>query len=109
MSDEIRDRSSEDRRLEEALAEYLLAEELGRPPGRPTFLARYPELADRLRAFLDNKERLEGFAGARNQVTTGGEGILPQAAPATAACPASLGPAAVPGYEVLEELGRGGM
>src|SRR5262245_55648208 len=109
MSDEIRDPSSEELRLEEALAEYLQAEEQGQPPGREIFLARYPDLADRLRAFLDNKERLEGVAGARNQATTGAEVTLSPAVPATAALPASSGPATVPGYELLEELGRGGM
>jgi eukaryotic-like serine/threonine-protein kinase len=111
MSDEIRDPSSEERRLEEALAEYLLAEEQGRPPGRDTFLDHYPDLADRLRAFLDNKKRLEGIAGTRDLTTPppGGD-TNPTDAPQGGWTHAALRPGDLFGdYEILAELGQGGM
>src|SRR5258707_1289092 len=101
MSDATRDPSSEDQRLEEAIAAYLLEEEQGRRPDREAFLARYPDLGARLCAFLDNKERLERLAGAGDLATPAAEASSPPAVPSPAALPASSGPAAVPGYELL--------
>ena len=40
------------RRLEEAMAEYLMAADAGRPPEPESFLARYPDLRAELVQFL---------------------------------------------------------
>ena len=40
------------RRLEEAMAEYLIAADAGRPPEPESFLARYPDLRAELAGFL---------------------------------------------------------
>ena len=37
--------SERERRLEDAIAEYKIAVEAGRPPDRSRFLERYPDLA----------------------------------------------------------------
>ena len=40
------------RRLEEAMAEYLMAADAGRPPEPESFLARYPDLRAELVEFM---------------------------------------------------------
>jgi serine/threonine-protein kinase len=80
-------------RLDEAIAEYLEAVDAGRPLDRDEWLARHPDLADDLRAFLAHRE---GFIRAADVL----------AAPA----PSLLGTIRYFGdYELLEEIARGGM
>src|SRR6516165_8389896 len=45
-------------RLEELIAVFLEAVEAGRAPDRDAWLAQHPDLADELRAFLANNDRL---------------------------------------------------
>jgi WD40 repeat protein/tRNA A-37 threonylcarbamoyl transferase component Bud32 len=45
-----------ERRLDEAVAEYLLGSEAGRAPDPVQFLARYPDLAEELALFLDDRQ-----------------------------------------------------
>ena len=81
-------------RLEEALLEYELARERGKPLDQAEFLARYADLAGELGPLFDAVPQIERLA-----------------------CPLreSLGgrpPLALPsleGYEIIEEIGRGGM
>ncbi len=54
--------SDRERRLDEAIAAYLAAEDAGDPPGRDDFLARDPELVDGLRAFFREHDRLGRLA-----------------------------------------------
>ncbi len=49
------------RRLEEAIAEYLIAADAGRPPESEAFLARYPDLRDELAGFLADRSLLAGL------------------------------------------------
>src|SRR6516225_3987394 len=65
--------ASEDRqrRLEEAMAEYLMAADAGRPPEFESFLARYPDLRAELAVFLADLSVLAGLV----------EPLLPAAAP----------------------------
>jgi hypothetical protein len=58
------------RRLEEAMAEYLIAADAGRPPEAESFLARYPDLRVELAEFLANLSALAGL----------GEPLLPAVA-----------------------------
>jgi serine/threonine-protein kinase len=103
-----------DRRVDEAIAEYLAAEDLGLSIDRGDFLARHPDIADELSAFLDDHAgvaRLAGrLPGARSQKdrtidlhgsdhAAKGEGETAPASPAR--CFGS--------YELLGEIARGGM
>jgi WD40 repeat protein/serine/threonine protein kinase len=49
------------RRLEEAMAEYLIAADAGRPPESESFLARYPDLRAELVEFLADLSVLAGL------------------------------------------------
>ena len=49
------------RRLEEAMAEYLMAADAGRPPERESFLARYPDFRAELVEFLADLSALAGL------------------------------------------------
>jgi serine/threonine-protein kinase len=82
---------SSEERLEEAIALYLEADDAGRAPDRREWLARYPDLAGPLEAFFAGQQRMERFA----------EPLLPPP-----------GPRCWPkfdDFEILEEIGRGGM
>src|SRR4051794_20076707 len=79
--------------LEEALAEYMLRVDRGEAVDRARFCAAHPEWADALREYFAGVDSLEEL--------TGRPGGPP---PAPAARPRSFG-----GYELLEEVGRGGM
>jgi WD40 repeat protein len=94
-------------RLAEALLSYQKAVEAGRQPERLEFLRRYPELAGELDTLLSAGQQVgvllsplkaamgSGIptAGLSHAVATGVPTALPR----------------LPGYEVLVELGRGGM
>ncbi|MHB1560148.1 MAG: serine/threonine-protein kinase, partial [Isosphaeraceae bacterium] len=63
-------------RLEEAMAEYLLAAEFGRAPDRGVFLARHPDLAGELASFLDDDEHLRRLAGSMGRTGAKAAGLL---------------------------------
>jgi tetratricopeptide (TPR) repeat protein len=101
-------RDDREERFSNILAEWLEAAEAGGMPDEDAFLRRYPEFADSLRQHFDDWKRFpRGTAAAAatpppaantsddNDTSPG----APGAAPGTC-----LG-----GYEVLAELGRGGM
>jgi tRNA A-37 threonylcarbamoyl transferase component Bud32 len=90
--------------LDVVIAEYLQQVEAGQVPDRAALLARYPELADRLRAFFADFDRVDRQAGELHLTgdpnrTVGAEGPggdLPRVR--------YFGD-----YELLEEIARGGM
>jgi predicted Ser/Thr protein kinase len=81
-------------RLNEALAEWELAREQGRPLCRDAFLAEHPDIAEELAAYLVAAEQVDRLA-APLRGALGGKPPLPVPV--------------LEGYEHLEELGRGGM
>lgn len=97
--------SSGGSRLERVLAEYLRAVEAGSPPDQQAFIAQHPDLADELRSYFANRTAVERLVaplkGSADEPTVG----LDASAPATS-------PPLVRyfgDYELLAELGRGGM
>ena len=56
------DAADRERRLDEAIAAYLAAEDAGHPPPRDDFLARDPELVEGLRSFFHEYDRLGRLA-----------------------------------------------
>jgi hypothetical protein len=80
-------------RLHEAVASYLQALDAGAAPDQAAWLERYPEVADDLRAFFADQERLHHLAE-----------------PLRGLAPSEDTPARSFGdYELLEEIARGGM
>jgi WD40 repeat protein len=98
MNSTTHDPSDRERRLNELIAAYLEAVEAGRVPDRQEWLTRHPDLADDLRAFFANHDRLARLgAPLRALARTAGDGGV-------------LGRVRYFGdYELLEEIGRGGM
>src|SRR5262245_43079642 len=89
--------SPRDERLQEVLLGYLEAAERGEPQDPSALLARHPDLAAELAEFFAGQDRFDSLAA-------GALGLTPTG-PTAADLPA--GPFG--DYELLEELGRGGM
>src|SRR5438874_4720613 len=102
-----------DERLHTVIAEYLQADEAGRPPDRTELLSRHPDLAEGLREFFAAHDRVrQAVASLHPPAAT------PRADPAatiaagesaTAAGPAPASGTRFGDYELLEGVARGGM
>jgi serine/threonine-protein kinase len=82
-------------RLDDVIAAYVLAAEAGEAPDREELLRLHPDLADDLRAFFADFSRIDRQAAALRALAT----------PA----PVPEGLRTLGDYELLEEIGRGGM
>src|SRR5262245_41280457 len=91
--------------LEVVYGEYLLREELGEAPDPAEYQRRFPEHADRLRQQLEVCRALDD---ATSTPRDSRQPTPPAAAGGPEPAAARVLPA-VAGYEVLGELGRGGM
>ncbi len=107
-------------RFEEILAGYLADVDAGAAPDRDALLADHPDLADDLRAFFANQDRLDSLAAPlRVDVANDETMVVGAGAGGDPADPSTVSDAAeLPGgtrlhyfgdYEILKELGRGGM
>ena len=127
MSDELDPSPSRDQRVDALIAAYLEAVDAGRAPDRRELLARHPELAGELEAFFADHDRVDQLAQPLrlpspppSQRTEPEEGVtgLHRAAEAATLAPREaplIGPPLgtkvryIGDYELLDELGRGGM
>jgi serine/threonine-protein kinase len=93
-----------DRPLDEVLAAYLESVETGTAPDPAQLLARYPEWADQLAAFFADQDRFASFLKPLSAPETGGESGALETGASVPAAGEQFGD-----YELLEEIGRGGM
>jgi len=95
---------SSDARLDEIIAAYLQAVDAGQAPDRQRLLDDNPALADSLRAFFADQDRMKQAAALLPPTEA------PTLAPSEAAAAETLGAVRYFGdYELLEEIARGGM
>jgi WD40 repeat protein/tRNA A-37 threonylcarbamoyl transferase component Bud32 len=100
MSSTSSDRAGHEQRLNDVIAAYLDAVEAGFPPERDEWLRQHPDLADELRTFLASHDHLARV----------GAPLRAALRSALAHDPPPLGTVRYFGdYELLEEIGRGGM
>src|SRR5665213_3615278 len=127
MSDVLDPSASRDQRVDALIAAYLEAVDAGRAPDRQKLLARHPELAPDLEAFFADHDRVDQLAqplrlpspppSHRTEPEEGVTGVYGAAQPATLASGETplIGPPLgtkvryIGDYELLDELGRGGM
>ncbi len=108
------DTDGRDRRLDEAVTEFLQAAEVGRAPSPDEWIARHPDLAPELTAFFAAHAELERLT-AFHRVARVARVARPADATIDAASngPPGARPAATVrtfgDYELLEEVARGGM
>jgi tRNA A-37 threonylcarbamoyl transferase component Bud32 len=91
--------------LDVIVHEILLRVEQGEAPDLGEYQNRFPHLAEQLRIQFEVEQYLHASAssesvGSQNETTTG---------PYISVAPSVSGAPAIPGFEILEELGRGGM
>jgi serine/threonine-protein kinase len=93
--------SQNDARIEQALAEYLMATEAGAAFDMVEWLERYADVAGELRDFVQVHEHALGITGsiADNAAT-----VVPSSVWESGVLPTQIG-----NYEILDEIGRGGM
>jgi WD40 repeat protein/HEAT repeat protein/predicted Ser/Thr protein kinase len=96
-----------DQRVDEAIAEYLAACEADAPPDRDAFLAEHPDLADSLRDFLADHDRIRQAAPPPH--TAGKTASMPPRDTAAPTVPPLDTIKYFGDYELLEEIARGGM
>jgi len=110
-----------DSRIEAALQEYLGRLDRGEVVEREAFLARYPDIADSLRAFIAAEDQLRMLAGDKASRESAGTSTQTFASQGQETVPPTLQPDPSPGvtasglagrfgrYEIIRALGRGAM
>ena len=93
---------SREQRLQQILAAYLQDVEAGKNPDRENLLAQHPDLAVDLRSFLVENEKMRRLVDQQEAATLAPE--LSGNGPAVGTKIRYFGD-----YELLEEIGRGGM
>jgi serine/threonine-protein kinase len=100
------DLAQREERLGQLFSEWLEAVEQGQAPDRKEWLAHHPEFAAELEEFLADEERLQALAAPLREATRAA--LVPWGSPTAGGSAPEL-PAALGDYELLEEIGRGGM
>jgi hypothetical protein len=100
MTDEADSATSQERAVGAIIAGYLEALDRGESPDRDALLRQHPACARELESFFADQDQLRGLvrAGAESEVT-----------PATVPVQSAAAGHRLGDYELLEEIGRGGM
>jgi WD40 repeat protein len=106
MADDTPGPAGRDDRVNGVIAEYLRAAQAGAAPDRAALLAAHPDLAAELTEFLAD---LDCFADAAGPLRAGSPDAETAPPGPTAESPAAAPGERFGGYELLGELGRGGM
>jgi eukaryotic-like serine/threonine-protein kinase len=104
--------ANDDAAFELIYSEFLLREELGETLAAAEFLRDYPRFADRLRIQFEFHHALDADAGSVAQSVSENDLTLLSSGFSIASGRETAWrgpPLQVPGYEILRELGRGGM
>jgi WD40 repeat protein len=109
MPDERPEPSAGDARADAVIAAYLEAIAAGEAPDRQALLERHPELAAELAAFFADHDQLKQLAGSLRPDSELAEAPTLAPGETTAAPPVGTKVRYIGDYELLEELGRGGM
>src|SRR5262245_58855087 len=101
MADELTTAQYEpDGKLHEAIASFEQARDAGQHPEPQDWLTRYPEVASQLAAFFADEARFHRLAGP---LRPNGSGVVTVPGGEPEIFPE------VPGYQILEVIGWGGM
>src|SRR6516162_3566854 len=92
-------------RIDELIAEFLVAEAAGQAPDRAALLARHPDLADELRSFFADHDRMRIMAEPLHTPVAAEAPTLGLDAPVSPGTTVRY----FGDYEILEEIARGGM
>ena len=112
------DQDPHSQQLNQVLAEYLQAIEIGEAPNREELLTRYPTLADQLQSFFDQHDSLQQAVSPLRDESAEDVTIPPADPPRDEATLSSESNATweigsrvryFGDYELLEEIARGGM
>jgi WD40 repeat protein/serine/threonine protein kinase len=105
--------SDRDRQVNEIITAYLQAVDAGQTPDRQEWLRQYPEFAAELQAFLADYERVDRMAEPLRPAAPSERAVPGDAATMDSARPPAAGTGTTiryfGDYELLEEIGRGGM
>jgi WD40 repeat protein len=93
---------SREQRMQQIVAAYLQDVEQGKNPDRDQLLAQHPDLADELRSFLVDNDKMRRLVDLRDAATVGPNASAD--APYVGTTVRYFGD-----YELLEEIARGGM
>jgi serine/threonine-protein kinase len=125
MTPSPNDPAARERRVDEAIAAYLEAIDAGAPPNRQEFLARHADVAAELEAFFADRDQFARLAEPlgpaepprRGEKASDGRhpkelsSTAPQALgdDGAAVCPLGADTRCFGDYELVEQVGRGGM
>jgi eukaryotic-like serine/threonine-protein kinase len=102
-----------EQRLDEAVLAYLRAVQAGQTPSRQEWLARYPDLVPELADFLDDQEKFDRATAPLRSMAqiarNAGSVVNGDTPPTSGMGPEGMTPRQCGPYELLDELGRGGM
>jgi serine/threonine protein kinase len=105
MSDEVDSSNSQERRVGAIVAAYLEALDRGESPDRDALLRQHPACAQELESFFADQDQVRGLVG-----TPGSQpAAVATADPPGVGAPAMTIAGRLGDYELLEEIGRGGM